>query len=73
MIISAQEYAEKIGYSPSAITKRLKNQQKPFKLPGAISVEKFGHGWMIAIPVNINWQKAKKEFQNHKKNLVKSI
>lgn len=64
-IITAKEYAKKIGYSPSSITKRLRSQNEPYALPGADAVEKIGNTWMIRIPKNFNAQKAKKSFRNN--------
>lgn len=70
MTVTATQYAEMIGYSPAAITKRLKSQQPPYKLPYAMSVKKFGNTWMIELEKKkFNPDKAAKEFKN---NLVNS-
>ncbi len=68
MTISAKEYAAKIGYSPAAITKRLKSQRQP-SLPGASSVFKFGNTWLINIELPFNKRINKKMFKD---NLVNS-
>jgi len=68
-IITAKEYAEKIGYSAASITKRLKSQNENYSLPYAVSIKKFGNTWVIEIDTPFPSAKAKKMF---KENLVNS-
>ncbi len=74
--VSARDYAAKIGYSPSYITKWLKgqeNRKEKFSLPYTNMVQKFGNTWLIELCDPFPVRKARKEFrENNKINLVNS-
>lgn len=70
MTITAIDYARRIGYSPSAITKRLKSQKKAKYLPGAVSVKKFGNTWLIELVEPFHAATVAKQFKQNGKNIL---
>lgn len=59
-IITASQYAEKIGLSIAYITKCLEVEEH---LPGAKKVEKIGNTWCITVNGDINAEHARDELK----------
>lgn len=69
MIVTAQQYAEKIGVSPSIVTRRLKDQNTTTPtLPGTKAIEKFGNTWRIELRKDFNAEKAGNSFRIYDKH-----
>lgn len=61
MIVTAKQYAEKIGMHPTSVTKKLCEMSVP-ALPFADSVMKIGNSWVITLSPSFSKSKAKKIF-----------
>lgn len=61
-MINAKKYAELIGKTPSAITMKLKQMETP-ALPGCVSVQKLGYGWVIVLRKDFDAAKAAEKFK----------
>ncbi len=64
--ITAKEYARKIGYDPTSITKALKKMTVP-ALPLTDSVTKVGNSWVIVLSAGFKKAEAKKLFSEIEK------